>query len=92
MLSYYVEFHMRRALAPLLFADEELDEINSRRKAPVHPAEERLHSACALFPRRVLRRPFPAPEMQLIQKSLGGPDGRSRIVDLKKRYPPRITD
>ena len=38
MLAYYVEWHMRKALAPLLFDDEELAE---RRKArhPVKPAE-----------------------------------------------------
>ena len=38
MLAYYVEWHMRKALAPLLFDDEELAE---RRKVrhPVKPAE-----------------------------------------------------
>jgi transposase len=38
MLAYYVEWHMRQALAPLLFADEEL---NNERKTrdPVLPAQ-----------------------------------------------------
>lgn len=36
-LSYYVEFHMRKALAPLLFADEELD-ANRKTRDPVKPA------------------------------------------------------
>ena len=38
MLAYYVEYHMRRALAPLLFEDEELDERRMRRD-PVKPAQ-----------------------------------------------------
>jgi len=38
MLAYYVEWHMRRALAPLLFDDEELSR-DRRRRDPVAPAE-----------------------------------------------------
>lgn len=38
MLAYYVEWHMRRALAPLLFDDEELRQDRARRN-PVAPAE-----------------------------------------------------
>ena len=38
MLAYYVEYHMRKALAPLLFEDEELDERRMRRD-PVKPAQ-----------------------------------------------------
>ena len=38
MLSYYVEWHMRRALAPLLFDDEELPEQRLTRD-PVAPAQ-----------------------------------------------------
>jgi transposase len=38
MLAYYVEWHMRRALTPLLFEDEEL-EANRRTRDPVAPAE-----------------------------------------------------
>lgn len=37
MLVYYVEWHMRRALAPLLFEDEELSELRATR-SPVDPA------------------------------------------------------
>ena len=37
MLAYYVEWHMRRALAPLLFDDEELSRDRARRD-PVAPA------------------------------------------------------
>ena len=38
MLAYYVEWHMRQALAPLLFQDEELDE-HRRERDPVKPAQ-----------------------------------------------------
>lgn len=38
MLAYYVEYHMRKALAPLLFEDEELDEKRETRD-PVKPAK-----------------------------------------------------
>ena len=38
MLSYYVDWHMRRALAPLLFADEELS-VNRLTRDPVAQAE-----------------------------------------------------
>jgi transposase len=38
LLAYYVEWHMRRALAPLLYADEELQE-RRRTRDPVRPAE-----------------------------------------------------
>jgi transposase len=38
MLAYYVEWHMRQALQPLLFADEELDQDRWQRD-PVKPAE-----------------------------------------------------
>jgi hypothetical protein len=37
-LAYYVEWHMRKALAPLLFDDEELHESRPRRH-PVAPAQ-----------------------------------------------------
>lgn len=38
MLAYYVEWHMRQALAPLLFQDEELSQDRMRRD-PVAPAQ-----------------------------------------------------
>jgi len=38
VLAYYVEWHMRRALAPLLFQDEEIQEDRKTRD-PVAPAE-----------------------------------------------------
>jgi transposase len=38
MLAYYVEWHMRKALKPLLYEDEELEEARNQRD-PVKPAE-----------------------------------------------------
>jgi transposase len=38
MLAYYVEWHMRQALKPLLYADEELEQARDQRD-PVKPAE-----------------------------------------------------
>ena len=38
MLAYHVEWHMRKALAPLLYDDEELDILRDRRD-PVAPAK-----------------------------------------------------
>jgi len=38
MLAYYVEWHMRRAWAPLLFAEDDLQGAARRRGSPVQPA------------------------------------------------------
>ena len=38
MLAYYVEFHMRQSLAPLLFDDEEVEQDRKHRD-PVKPAK-----------------------------------------------------
>lgn len=37
MLAYYVEWHVRKALAPILFDDEELD-VDLKKRDPVAPA------------------------------------------------------
>jgi len=42
MLAYYVEWHMRAALAPLLFHDEELA-VDRPRRDPVAPAQPSEH-------------------------------------------------
>jgi hypothetical protein len=38
MLAYYVEWHMRRAWAPLLFAEDDPADAAQRRGSPVKPA------------------------------------------------------
>ena len=39
MLAYYVEWHMRQALAPLLFAEDDPVDAARRRGSPVRPAK-----------------------------------------------------
>jgi len=39
MLAYYVEWHMRQALAPILFDDEEPEQARALRPSIVAPAE-----------------------------------------------------
>jgi transposase len=43
MLAYYVEWHMRKALAPLLFDDEQLCN-DKKTRDPVAPAKPSLHA------------------------------------------------
>ena len=42
MLAYYVKWHLRRKLAPLLFEDAEREAAAARRQTPVEPAEVSL--------------------------------------------------
>ncbi len=51
MLAYYVEWHMRRALAPILFDDEELPQKRKTR----HPVKPATASASAKS-KKLLRR------------------------------------
>ena len=39
MLAYYVEWHLRRRLAPLLFEDDDREAARARRASPVQKAE-----------------------------------------------------
>ena len=39
MLAYYVEWHMRQALAPLLFAEDDPIDAAQRRGSPLQPAK-----------------------------------------------------
>jgi hypothetical protein len=56
LLAYYVEWHMRRALAPLLFEDEQRGQLPS--PSPVAPAQR---SASALAKARTKRTPDDLP-------------------------------
>ena len=69
MLTYYVEWHMRKALAPLLFDDEELDEERKNRD-PVAPARQ---SASAKRKKTSRRTPngFPVHSFDTLMKELG---------------------
>lgn len=68
MLAYYVEWHMRRALAPLLFDDEELSQDRLRRD-PVAPAES---SASAQIKKAVRATPdgLPVQSFHTLLRSL----------------------
>ena len=44
MLAYYVEWHMRARLKPMLFDDEHLDEASARRASPVLKAVRSEHA------------------------------------------------
>jgi chromosome condensin MukBEF MukE localization factor len=39
MLAYYLEWHMRQALAPILFDDHRREEAAAARSSPVAPAQ-----------------------------------------------------
>ncbi len=42
MLAYYVEWHMRQALAPILFDDDDRESARARRQSVVQPAQRSL--------------------------------------------------
>jgi hypothetical protein len=44
MLAYYVEWHMRERLKPMLFDDEHLDEASAGRASPVLKAQRSAHA------------------------------------------------
>lgn len=44
MLAYYVEWHMRQALAPILFDDEDREAAQARRGSVVAPAQRSLEA------------------------------------------------
>jgi hypothetical protein len=44
MLAYYVEWHMRRALAPILFDDDDEAQAEAARPSPVAPAQRSMRA------------------------------------------------
>ncbi|MDZ4063944.1 MAG: IS1634 family transposase [Coriobacteriia bacterium] len=68
MLAFYVEWHMRRDLAPLLFQDEELSRDRTRRD-PVAPAECSA-SAQAKKLARVTADGFPVHSFETLMQEL----------------------
>jgi len=67
ILAYYVEWHMRKALSPLLFDDEELDE-NRMRRNPVLPPES---SKSAKKKKRQTTDGLPVQSFATLLKELG---------------------
>jgi hypothetical protein len=83
MLAYYVEWHMRRRLAPLLFDDHDKAAAEASRTSIVGPAER---SASALDKARTKRTDDGAPvhSFQTLLRDLG--------TIVKNRIQPRIED
>jgi len=52
MLAYYVEWHMRKALAPLLFAEDDPGGAAARRGSPVQPAVPSASAEAKAFTKR----------------------------------------
>jgi hypothetical protein len=69
MLAYYVEWHMRKALAPLLFDDEELDG-NRKTRDPVKPAKPSI-SAAKKKARRLTAEGFVVQSFDTLLEELG---------------------
>jgi len=69
MLAYYVEWHMRKAWAPLLFGEEEL-EGNRKVRDPVKPAKPSL-SAAKKKSRRLTAEGFVVQSFDTLLEELG---------------------
>jgi hypothetical protein len=69
MLAYYLEWHLRRRLAPLLFDDDDRDEAEAQRTSVVAPAKV---SASAQSKARTLRTPdgLPVHSFQTLLQAL----------------------
>jgi len=68
-LAYYVEWHMRKAWAPLLFGEEEL-EGNRKVRDPVKPAKPSL-SAAKKKSRRLTAEGFVVQSFDTLLEELG---------------------
>lgn len=69
MLAYYVEWHMRQALAPILFDDEDPQQAQASRSSVVAPAQ-RSASAKAKIGRKRTADGFPVHSFRTLLKDL----------------------
>ena len=69
MLAYYVEWHMRRALRPLLFADEEPEAGDALRDSIVAPAQ-RSPAALQKVHTKLCEDGFPVHSFQTLLQDL----------------------
>src|SRR2546425_466318 len=69
MLAYYVEWHMRRALAPLLFEDDEKETAEALRPSVVAPAQ-RSPRALRKIRSKLTDDGYPARSFQTLLKDL----------------------
>jgi len=101
MLAYYVEYHMRKSLVPLLFQDEELYERRKTRD-PVKPAKPsasakrkkgvrltstgfKIHSFQTLLA-ELATRSLTAVESSLIQPGLHSISSLNRLLSRKRLF------
>jgi transposase len=70
MLAYYVEWHMKRALAPILFDDDHKDEAKAMRKSAVAPAA-RSDQALAKAQKRRTEDGIPVHSFKTLLEHLG---------------------
>jgi transposase len=70
MLAYYVEWHLRQKLAPILFDDEERQEIEEQRESIVDPAP-RSQRAQAKDARKRTEDGWPVHSFQTLLEDLG---------------------
>ena len=56
MLSYYVTFHMERALAPMLFRDDDKASAEAARTSPVAPAQRSASAVAKVTTKRTAER------------------------------------
>jgi transposase len=70
MLAYYVEWHMRARLKPMLFDDEHLDEAGAARASPVAKAIRSAH-ALAKDARRIADDGLPLHSLRTLLQDLG---------------------
>jgi transposase len=69
MLAYYIECHMRKALAPILFHDEELD-LNKKISNPVTPAQTSLSAKIKKITKKTAEQ-LPVHSFETIIQELG---------------------
>jgi transposase len=83
MLAYYVEWHMRAALAPILFDDDDPQSAQAQRTSIVAPAK-RSGSAQTKAKRKRTKDDFPVHSFQTLLKDLA--------TICKNRIQPRLPD
>lgn len=69
MLAYYVEWHMRKALAPILFDDDDPDAAKAQRKSVVQPAQRSPSAQAKAYLKRT-EEGWPVHSFQTLLKDL----------------------
>ena len=88
-LAYYAEWHMRKALAPLLFEDEELEEKRKTRD-PVAPAPSTSWTASSARPGMIPHPTWSSTGAGL--RPMPNTPGRPRDGALMSSTPPTASD